>query len=180
MLDNLHTQKLTDILKIDEGFRKKRYKCTNEVLSIGYGFSERADFTEFHKELLKVDSFYEITEIQEIKAHLILEFTVVEIDTHMSIHHNWYNKLTQVQKMVIINMIYNLGFKGFFKFKRMIKALKSGNAFEATKELWDSNYSEQVKGRAIRLGMMLIADDADIEKKVCDDIYKVLTKRLER
>ena len=178
MLDELHLVKATDLIMEDEGFKTEKYKCTNGVATIGYGFSERSEFFNYHKDILGVDSFQDIQSITEIDAHLILEQGVIEIDTNMMQKHMWYNELTQIQQIIVVNMIFNVGYRGFMKFKKMIKALKNGKVDYAVKELWDSKQFTDVKGRSIRLGMMLLSDNADVNRSVCDDIYKNLKKRL--
>lgn len=67
----------------------------------------------------------------------------------------WYDSLNDARKMAICDMLFNLGLPGFLTFRRMIAALERGDYPEAAKELLDSKYARQVKGRAIELATII-------------------------
>jgi len=63
--------------------------------------------------------------------------------------------LSENREAVVINMIFNLGLRGFSTFKRMIAAIKKEDWEKAADEILDSKYAGQVKGRADRLSKMM-------------------------
>lgn len=62
--------------------------------------------------------------------------------------------LSPARKAVIINMLFNLGFTRFIKFSRMIDAINRGDCDDVVKEMFDSRWASQVKGRSEELAMM--------------------------
>ena len=69
--------------------------------------------------------------------------------------------LSPVRKAVIINMLFNLGLIRFQGFKRMIEAIRWNDCELVVKEMLDSKWATQVKGRAEELAMMYY-DDREI------------------
>jgi lysozyme len=66
-----------------------------------------------------------------------------------------FNDMDEVRQRVLIDMAYNLGIAGLKKFRRMLAALERRDYEEAAKELLDSRYADQVKGRAVRNARMM-------------------------
>lgn len=63
----------------------------------------------------------------------------------------WYDKLNNPRKQVILNMLFNLGRPRFSKFKKMIACLEASDYVGAAREMLDSKWARQVKGRATEL-----------------------------
>ena len=63
---------------------------------------------------------------------------------------NW-DTLPEEVKLIIVNMIFNLGPSGFRKFRKMISAINNQDWKEAAKEGRDSLWYKQVTNRAERL-----------------------------
>tara|TARA_R110000803_G_C11989465_1_gene321807 strand:+ start:26026 stop:26364 length:339 start_codon:yes stop_codon:yes gene_type:complete len=64
--------------------------------------------------------------------------------------------MTDNQEAAIIDMAYNLGWKGLMKFKRMILAVKCGDYELAATEMLDSKYArDDVPARAQRNANLL-------------------------
>lgn len=61
--------------------------------------------------------------------------------------YGFWHRLDTARQMVIMNMIFNLGNR-FDQFKKMIAAIEQGDYIEASAQMLDSNWAEQVKGRA--------------------------------
>jgi len=59
-------------------------------------------------------------------------------------------------KLIIANMMFNLGLTRFFKFKKFIKAIKDKNYEEAAREMANSAWYLQVPNRAKRLRTRII------------------------
>ena len=123
-------------LKRDEGFRSKPYKDTVGKLTIGYG--RNLDDVGISKrealELLRYDVF--------VANRELLSFP-------------WYDGLTSCRKRALLNMMYNLGFTRFNKFKKMIKAFKVGDYPLAADEALDSKWATQVGARAERIANLI-------------------------
>ena len=65
----------------------------------------------------------------------------------------------QVQR-VLVDMRFNIGYKGFRKFKNMIKAVKQQDFHSAAREMRDSLWYHQVGKRAERLTEMMENSEA--------------------
>lgn len=122
-----------DQLKRDEGFRATPYQDTEGVWTFGYG----------------------TTSLTKEEAHDILAGRVWTIHTKLWEKYSWYKDLNEARRAVIINMVYNLGFRGFAGFKKTVGYLKRGKILEASQEMMDSQWASQVKGRAKRLQKQL-------------------------
>lgn len=59
-------------------------------------------------------------------------------------------------RLIIANMMFNLGLTRFSKFKKFIKAIKDKNYEEAAKEMANSAWYQQVPNRAKRLRNRII------------------------
>lgn len=71
---------------------------------------------------------------------------------------SYWNNLSETRQIVVANMIFNLGFIGFKKFKKMNLALELGNYNRAAKEMGDSKWFDQVYPRSKNLQKMMIED----------------------
>ncbi|GAA8650784.1 hypothetical protein Hpoki265_05340 [Helicobacter pylori] len=64
--------------------------------------------------------------------------------------YGWYKNLDAMRRMVILDLSYNLGLSGLFKFKQFIKAIEDKNYALVVERLQKSPYSNQVRKRASR------------------------------
>ena len=117
---------LIDQLESDEGFRAKPYQCTQDVWTFGHGFT-----------------FLTRDESREV---LRMKVTKLERELHSSI-----KNLSPARQDVLVNMAFNLGVDGLYKFKMMWNAIYCGNYNRAADEMLNSKWAGQVKGRATRL-----------------------------
>lgn len=62
-----------------------------------------------------------------------------------------FSELDEVRQYVLVSMAFNLGIKRLLSFKKMLLALESKNYEVAAKEMKDSLWYRQVKGRAEKL-----------------------------
>lgn len=125
-------------LKRDEGFDPHVYIDTNGYLSIGYGTNLEAGITRGMAECLMVEKIN---------------------DYYLQIGKRWpkFHELSDARKNVLMNMAYNLGVNGLFKFKKMIAALEKDDYRQAAKEILDSKAGRQLKARYGRLHDKMIA-----------------------
>ncbi|SDO96170.1 glycoside hydrolase family protein [Desulforhopalus singaporensis] len=117
---------LIDELKRHEGFSPRPYLCPAGVLTIGYGF----------------------TYLTEEEAHMILKTRVKRL--HNQLLPSMKN-LSPARQEVLVNMSFNLGVEGLFKFRRMWAAIRAHNFDLAADEMLDSKWARQVGSRAEEL-----------------------------
>lgn len=125
-------ESLADQLIRHEALRLKPYRCTSQKLTIGVGRNiEDNGITEDEaRYLLKND----------------IERSRKELETFY-----WWEDLDEVRKDCLINMVFNIGFPTFKKFKGLISDLEDKNYKMASLNMLDSRWAKQVKGRAKEL-----------------------------
>lgn len=128
--------KLLDELTRDEGYRRKVYKDSVGIETVGIG-----------RNLVDVGISME-------EARMLLRNDVKEAVSHAQ-KFEWYMDLSPARKRVIINMIFNIGITRFKKFKKTIKYISVGDYSSASAEMLDSKWANQVGVRAIRLSKMM-------------------------
>ena len=116
-----------------EGCKLKPYYCTAGKLTIGYGRNlEAIGITDDEAEgMLRSD----IT-----TAHKYAEMLV----------DNW-SLLSELRQEVLTEMVFQLGFKGTSRFKKMLEAIEANDFTTAGIEMLDSRWAKQTPGRARRL-----------------------------
>lgn len=119
-------------LKEEEDYKQHPYYCTAKKLTIGYGrnLDDRG--------------------ISEKEAEYLLKNDIIEAQECLSENFDFYENLNESQQLALIDMVINMGFPKFCKFKKMIAALKQGDYQKARLEMLDSNYATQVRRRALR------------------------------
>jgi lysozyme len=133
---NDSVDRLIKQLKKHEGVELKPYKCTSNKLTIGIGRN------------------LEDVGISEHEAEYLL---MNDLDTYMTAAktYDWYNGLNDARKAVIVNMLFNMGQTNFNKFLKMKQALDVGDFPEAAKQMLDSKWAKQVKGRSEELAAQM-------------------------
>ena len=128
--------KLIKQLKKHEGVELKPYKCTSNKLTIGIGRN------------------LEDVGISENEAEYLL---MNDLDTYMTAAktYDWYNGLNDARKAVIVNMLFNMGQTNFNKFLKMKQALDVGDHAEAARQMLESKWAKQVKGRSEELAKQM-------------------------
>lgn len=116
----------------NENYSDKPYHCTAGKLTIGYGrnIEERGITWDEAKMLLAHDL---------MEAHNVL---MGEFD--------FYERLNDARKAVMMDLYHNMGLTRLLGFKKMLSAAQMGNFDEAAKELKDSRYFTQVGRRGRR------------------------------
>lgn len=130
-------EKLIEMLKIHEGLSFKAYKCSAGKTTVGYGRNlDDKGITKEEAEWLLLNDVHEITQQAEDNFP-------------------WFNSLDEVRKNVVLDMLYNLGLSKFIKFKLLIHFLEIGDYTQASIEMKDSLWYDQVGERAVRLCKMM-------------------------
>ena len=130
--------KSEDLIKTHEGRELKPYRDTVGVLTIGYGRNLEKGISEhIANELFKED-------MVDVRSDC-LKF-------------EWFHDLSEVRQAVIENMVFNLGYTRFSKFKKTIKYIAASDFRLAAKEMLDSKWARQVGYRADELSHMMASN----------------------
>tara|TARA_R100001530_G_scaffold116675_1_gene83750 strand:+ start:144 stop:563 length:420 start_codon:yes stop_codon:yes gene_type:complete len=124
---------LIERLKANEGFRSKVYKDHLGFDTIGYGFAIKN------------------LELTEKEAEYLLANRVSQKHLHLLDNLNWYKDMPPEVQGVILEMVYQIGFSGFKKFKKAIANMKDKNWKSAADEMLDSRWAKQTPNRANQL-----------------------------
>ena len=124
-------------LKIHEGYKPRVYKCTEGVDTIGIGFA--------------IKDLY----LSEEVCELILKEKLQLLEDRFIVTFDWYDDAPQEVKNTCINMAYQLGFRGFSKFKKTISHLAKRDYTSASKEMLISKWAKQTPNRAKELSEII-------------------------
>lgn len=132
--DVLHT--IEEQLKLHEDYRRYPYEDSTGHTTVGIGrnLNDKGITPTEAMILLKND-------LRPIKRELA--------------NHEWYTKLSEVRRKVVLDMAFNLGIGGLFEFEKMIHAIKKDDYTQAALEMLDSLWADQVGKRAERLARMM-------------------------
>lgn len=119
-------------LKRHEGLRLTPYTDSMGIWTIGHG-----------RNLEKGISVEE--------AHMMLKHDIMEAMRELDREKPFWRDLPLDARLVICNMAFNLGMPKLNGFVRMWRALEDRNYKRAAKEMLDSKWANQVKGRAEEL-----------------------------
>ena len=129
--------KLIDEIKKHEGFKDTVYKCTAGVDTIGVGFAI--------KDL----------ELSEEVCDLILQEKLEALEERFEKKFDWFKTSPIEVRNVMLNMAYQLGFRGFCKFKKTIAYLEDAEWEKASVEMLDSKWAKQTPNRARELSEII-------------------------
>ena len=128
---------LLERIKHHEGFRSKAYFCSENHLTIGYGFAI--------KDLV----------LDEDIAEMILMRKLDDLMSRISKTFPWWKLAEDEVKNVVVEMCYQLGVSGFSKFKKTIDHLEHKRYGKASVEMLDSKWSRQTPNRSIELSNII-------------------------
>ena len=136
-MEKNYLEEAVELVAQHEGFRSKPYHCTEGYLTIAYG--KRVDYLQVDKETGK----------KWLKEEL------KELDKRLQHTFGWFNNSPDDVKKVVIDMCYNLGVSGFSKFKKTIYLFDTGQYEEASEEMLNSKWANQVKTRALNDSLII-------------------------
>jgi len=131
---------LKEKIKQEEGFRCSPYQCSQDKLTIGYGFN--------------IDAL----EMPEAVADLWLSILLDDLHTALQ-RYDWIANLDGARAVVIYDMAYQMGIAGLMAFGQMIAAIKARNWDEAARQLLDSRYAVQTPNRANRNAQIMLTGE---------------------
>lgn len=127
---------LVEHVKKSEGLRLAAYQDTEGVWTIGYGTNLQT---------LQIDIDTAELWLQERLAAALKQAR----------GYSWFSSLNRARQNVVVDMIYNLGAPRFNGFRKMHAAVAAKKYAVAAKEMLDSRWAVQVKGRAIKLAEIM-------------------------
>ncbi len=163
----VNIQKFTIQIKIHEGLRREVYMDTTGNRTVGIGFNlERRDApirlqavgANYHE---VVTGGYVLTKDQIV---LLLEMDIKDAEKAAIDLVSNYDELDDVRQRVVVDMIFNLGVRGFSNFLNTRKYIVRGEFGKAADNMMRSKWARQVKGRAKILSNMM---------RTGDDIYEL-------
>ena len=120
---------LIERIGVNEGFRSKPYQCSEGVWTIGHG----------------------LTWLTEEESLHILTGRISQLHLKLLDDLDWYKDMPPEIQGILIEMVYQIGYSGVMKFKRMIANMIDKNWKEAATEMLDSLWAKQTPNRANRL-----------------------------
>lgn len=131
-----------------EGLRLQPYFCSKKKLTIGVG--RCLETNPLTAEELKVVGDWQHG-ITKCSAIYLLRNDVKRIYKSLKNELPFFTDLDSERQYALIDMAFNLGISGLWRFKKMLKALEKGDFKTAAKECLDSKYAKDVGLRAIRI-----------------------------
>ena len=137
------TDRLREELKIDEGCKYEIYLDHLGLPTFGIGHLVTDQDPEYQKEVGTLVDEIRVNEVFEQDVH-------ITIGECKKLFDDW-DKLPEEVRLIIANMMFNMGRPRLSKFKKMIQAIRDGNWLEAGYQMKDSRWYKQVTNRADRL-----------------------------
>jgi lysozyme len=128
---------LRDLLIKHEALKLKPYRDTEGVLTIGVGRNLEDVGITREEALAMLDH-----DISRVWNDCVHEFP-------------WFSDLHETRQNVVASMVFNLGMPRFLKFTKLIAAIEREDYDTASREMLDSRWAHQVKGRAVELAGMM-------------------------
>jgi lysozyme len=127
---------ITDLLIRHEGERLKAYTDTVGKLTIGCG--------------------HNLTDkgIPKDVSRMLLAGDIADAASD-AMKFPWYPGLCEARRAVILSMLFNLGLERFRGFVRFISAMIAADYVQASAEMLDSQWADQVGKRAVDLAAMM-------------------------
>ena len=120
---------LIERIGVNEGFRSKPYQCSEGVWTIGHG----------------------ITWLTEEESLHILTGRISQLHLKLLDDLDWYKDMPPEIQGILIEMVYQIGYSGVMKFKKMIANMIDKDWKGAATEMLDSLWAKQTPNRANRL-----------------------------
>lgn len=121
-------------VEFNEGLRLELYECTANKVSVGYGrnLTDRG--------------------ISEDEADLMLknDLKAAEFALYSVFGFELFLRLSGNRRVVLMDMMHNLGLKQFSSFEKMIAAVKAEDHLKASHEILDSKYARKDVPRRVQ------------------------------
>ena len=147
-------QDLIEKLIVSEGLRLQVYKDTLGIDTIGIGRNlEDRGISKEELDWMDIPSIDHVYEwgITEADAVYLATNDVQIVEEELVRAHPCVDRLDSVRQLILIDMAFNMGVPRLCKFKKMWAAVEAEDFPTAAKEMLDSRWAKQVKGRATKL-----------------------------
>ena len=137
-----------------EGLKLQVYKDTLGIDTIGIGRNlEDRGITKEELDALDIPTIDHVYEygITEADAVYLATNDVQIVEEELVRAHPCVDRLDSVRQLILIDMAFNMGVPRLCKFKKMWAAVHNEDYPTAAKEMLDSRWAKQVKGRATKL-----------------------------
>jgi lysozyme len=130
--------KLKNLIRSHEGYRRFVYRCPAGFATVGIG----RNIDQGGKGVSEEESLF------------LLEQDVSECIDDLS-SFSWWHDLNDARQAALVDMRFNLGPSRFRRFKKMIAAIDDGDFREAARQMLDSRAAQQTGSRYVTLAKML-------------------------
>ena len=137
-IDRLRTE-----LEVDEGCKYETYLDHLGLPTAGVGHLLIGKDPVYNKPIGTAVS-------KERVAEWFEQDVATTLDDCKKVYDNWDN-MNETVRLICANMMFNLGYPRYCKFKKMIQAIKDEDWLEAGNQMQDSRWYKQVTNRADRL-----------------------------
>ena len=137
-----------------EGLKLQVYQDTLGIDTIGIGRNlEDRGITKQELDELDIPNIDHVYEygITEADAVYLATNDVQIVEEELVRAHPCVDRLDAVRQLICIDMAFNMGVPRLCKFKKMWAAIEAEDYPTAAKEMLDSRWATQVKGRATKL-----------------------------
>ena len=145
----MQVKKLRDQLIIDEGIRYYIYFDSVGLPTCGIGHLITKHDPEFKQPIG--------TKVSKERVFELFDKDIESVIGDCQYLFDGFDSMPDELQEVLANMMFNLGLTRLRKFKKFCKAIKNKDLITAAKEMEDSLWFKQVKGRAKRLQARIIA-----------------------
>jgi len=142
---------IKELLIKHEGKKSRPYKCPAGFNTIGIGYNFDANpLPEDIEKYLKENG--KITE-DMIDRLLFLSVGAATTDCHSLFPD--FDNFTEARRMALVDFLFNIGKRRAMGFRKAIAAINTKRWADAAKEMKDSTWFNQVKGRAAEIIEMI-------------------------
>ena len=145
---------LLDKLIVSEGLKLQVYKDTLGIDTIGIGRNlEDRGITKEELDWMDIPNIGIVYEmgITEADAVYLATNDVQIVEEELLRAHSCVEQLDSVRQLILVDMAFNMGVPRLCKFKMMWAAIHDEDYPTAAKEMLNSRWASQVKGRATKL-----------------------------
>ena len=149
-------QEWSERLILHEGMRLMPYRCTRGKLTIGVGRNLEDNPLTVDEQRALGDFMHGIT---ANGAKMLLRNDMVRCLKLLLRHIKGFDKLTPDRQYALLDMCFQLGWKGLCQFKKMLAAMEKEDFDKAYRECLYSAYAKQTPVRARRIARLIRGDD---------------------
>tara|TARA_R100001460_G_scaffold23984_1_gene48329 strand:- start:735 stop:1223 length:489 start_codon:yes stop_codon:yes gene_type:complete len=146
--------KLVEKLIQHEGLKLNVYKDTLGIDTIGIGRNlEDRGISKEELDVMDIPNIETVYQfgITEVDAVYLAENDVQIVEEELVRAHPCVDRLDAVRQLVLVDMAFNMGVPRLCKFKKMWAAIHEDDFSTASREMLDSRWAVQVKGRSHKL-----------------------------